>query len=520
METKKRNNCAIYCRLSKEDGDSDISQSISNQKNILTKYALDHDFNIFNIYIDDGFSGTNFNRPAFKQMISDMEERLFDIIITKDLSRLGRDYLETGRYIERIFPEHNIRYIAVSDAVDSISDDNMDLLPFRNILNEYYAKDISKKIRTTHRYQVEAGIFTNTAIPLYGYLNDDKLKKRIINPETAPIVVKIYDLFLNGYSLQGICDYLFENNIPSPMAYWEKKKNGNDRPNPNIWNTMTVKMILQNPEYLGSYIKGKTYSVFKTKKSVIIPKEERHVFKNVFDPIITEETYNLAQTMFVRNRFNSGITNPYAGIIFCGICGNPLRIQRHKSGKGVFEERLVCKNTNEIGKGSIILSDLNEVIKNELLQLKKAILNHKDEFIKIALKKLKDINYLTPNSDYSARLINIKNRIKEVDSYIESLFKESINQCLPDDAYNSFMSEYIEEKKELEVEYEKKLIKFVERLADLDEENYNASIILRNLISKIMVTTFHEGKGAKLGKEITIYYKACDSIIKEFIKGE
>ena len=224
INQNQRNNCAIYARLSQEDGDYDVSQSISNQVNILTKYALDHEFNIFNVYTDDGFTGTNFNRPAFKQMIEDINKGLIDIVITKDLSRLGRDYLETGRYIERIFPEHNVRYIALSDNVDTISEENMDILPFRNILNEYYAKDISKKIRATNRYQKEAGIFTNTRIPLYGYLNDDKLKKRIINPDTAPIVAKIYDLFINGYSLQGICDYLFENKIQSPSLLGKYKR--------------------------------------------------------------------------------------------------------------------------------------------------------------------------------------------------------------------------------------------------------------------------------------------------------
>lgn len=247
---KNRNNCAIYCRLSKDDGDSDVSQSISNQKNILTKYALEHEFNIFNTYVDDGFTGTNFNRPAFKQMLADIDAGLIDIVITKDLSRLGRDYLETGRYIERIFPEKHIRYIAINDAVDTNTEENMDLLPFRNILNEYYAKDISKKIRATGRYQREAGIFTNTTMPLYGYTNDEKLRKRFVNPDTAPVVVKIFDLFINGYSLQGISDYLFENNIPSPRAYWEKQKYGTDRKNPNIWNTATIRTILTNKEYI------------------------------------------------------------------------------------------------------------------------------------------------------------------------------------------------------------------------------------------------------------------------------
>lgn len=351
---KDRNNCAIYCRLSKEDGDYLVSQSISNQKEILTKYCLEHGFNIFGYYEDDGFSGTNFNRPGFKKMIDDIESGLIDIVVTKDLSRLGRDYLDAGIYIERYFPNNNVRYIAVSDGVDSTDERSLDMLGYRNMINEYYAKDISRKIKTTLRYQTEAGIYKPTGMTLYGYMDSPNKTKRIINPETAPNVAKIFDLFIKGYSLQGICDYMHDNKILSPKAYHESKKGEIKRKNPYVWDPIIVSAMLKNEEYLGHYIKGKIHYSFKTKKRIFVEKENRHVFKNVFDPIVTEEVFNIAQTLFVRNRYNSGITNPYSGLAYCGICGNPLRIQRHKGGSGHYEERLVCSKTKEIGNAVYI----------------------------------------------------------------------------------------------------------------------------------------------------------------------
>lgn len=531
---ENRNNVAIYCRLSIEDGDYLVSQSIQNQKDALTKYCLEKGFNIFNIYVDDGFSGTNFNRPGFNQMINDIECGLIDIVVTKDLSRLGRDYIETGRLIERYFPENNVRYIAVSDDVDTKSDKINDFIPFKNILNEFYAKDISRKIKTTLRYQEEAGIYKPTAMSLYGYMDNQNRTKRILNPDTAPTVKKIFELFINGYSLQGICDYLYENKILSPKAYNESLKGEIKRLNPYIWSPIIVANMLKNSEYLGHYIKGKLHYVFKTKKRIYTKKEDQHIFKNVFDPIISEETFNIAQTMFVKNRGNSGITNPYAGLAYCGICGKTLRIQRHKNGNGYYEERLVCRNTKEIGKGSILLSDLNEVIKNELLNLKELIIKNKDEFINIALKKKDSIDYKIPNNNYEAKILTVKRRIEDIDKYIKNLFEESVSQNLDNETYVKLMSEYELERNTLETEIKKlellskdndnlpdeeKLNIFINKLGDIDEDNYNSNLIIRSIISKILITTFDDNKN-KLGKKIIIYYKVCDDLIKDFMNGD
>ncbi|MCR4660973.1 MAG: recombinase family protein [Clostridia bacterium] len=284
---------------------------------------------------------------------------------------------------------------------------------------------------------------------------------------------------------------------------------------------------------MGHYIKGKSSKNFKTKHVILIPKEERYVFKNVFDPIISEETFRLAQSLFVGNKKNSGITNPYAGLVFCGICGKPLSIQRHKGGSGHYEERLVCRNTNEIGKGTILLEDLNEVIKKELFTLKNVLLKNKTIFLDFVINRIEELESKQLTNEYSIRLINIDKRLKELNKYIQNLFEESINQALPADTYNKFMQEYLFEKKTLEMEYNKylllsnidndntetKLNKFLSKLDNMDEDNFTSAVIIRNLISKILITTFDSGT-SKLGKQVTIYYKCCDSAIKEFIEGD
>ena len=530
-----KNNVAIYCRLSVDDGDSNISQSISNQQNILTKYCLDNNLNIYNIYVDDGYSGTNFDRPGFLKLKEDIESGFINIVITKDLSRLGRDYLKVGDLLENYFPDHNIRYIALSDNVDS-NNGLDDLLPVKNMINEFYAKDISKKIRATHKYLIETGAVRRSGLPTYGYMYDEK-DNRILDPETAPIVVKIFNLFIEGYSVSGIAKILEEEKIITPLNYDRLKRGKELLINPYVWSSSTISSILHNKSYLGDYIKGKTYKRFKSKKVIRLPEEEQHIFKKVFDPIISEETFNLAQTMFVGNKQNSGLTNPYSGIAYCGICGKPLRIYRHTSSKGIYEERLACSNSNEIGKGTILLSDLDLIIKNELLNLKEIILSNIDEFTNEAINRINTLNIDIPSSPNEIKKQKLLKRINEINKYIKNLFEESLNNNITTDTYQRILNEYNTEKNELEIEIKKyelidentknktsdewnKIISnFINTLDDLNESNYKSNLIIRNIISKIMITSFkNKDNKSKYDKNIIIYYRYLDSIIKSFNK--
>ena len=538
MKKKERNNVAIYCRLSKDDGDSLESQSISNQKEILTKYCLANNLNIYDIYIDDGYTGTNFNRPGFIKMINDIESGLIDIVITKDLSRLGRDHIELGRYVEQYFPKMDVRYIAVSDTLDTKTgvDDKFHLL---SLVNELYSKDMSRKIRTSNKMLMEKGVYRRSKFPLYGYLDNIEKNRREINPETAPNVVMIYDLYIKGYSIEGIIQFLEDHNIFTPQNYLLYKDKKEIVGNPYKWDKSNIRRILTNREYLGDYIRGKTKTIFKVKGFKKVPIDEQYVFEGMFDPIIKKEVFDMAQELFNRNRKNSALTNPYHGIAYCAICGSPLRIQRHKGGSGVYEERLVCANTNEIGKGTILLKDLNEVLLNEFRILQNVILNNKDEFYKYALDRLNTLSINIENSENEIKLRDINRKIKEIDNYIRNLFEEKTNNIIKEATYEKLMNEYkfklntyeIEKRKieilldnkESNIDNKTKLESFINSLTDLDDNNFLSYPILRNIISKIMISTYSKDVNKHiLGKNITIYYRHVDKLIKEFIetKGE
>jgi DNA invertase Pin-like site-specific DNA recombinase len=520
-----------------DDGIDQVSQSIENQQNILSKYVLEQGWNIFNVYVDDGFSGTNFDRPGFKKLKSDIETGLIDIVITKDLSRLGRDYIETGRLTEQYFPDHNVRYIALSDNVDSAVGID-DFVPFKNIVNEFYAKDISKKIRTTQKYLMESGAFRRAAVPIYGYMYDDQ-DKRIINPETAPNVVLIFNLFTKGYSLKGICDYLAEKKIKTPHVYnlEFKGKKIEEGTNPYLWLTSTITNILRNREYLGHYIRGKTTKRFKSKTTKAVPPEKQYVFENVFEPIITQEVFDYAQTMFIQNRQNGALNNPFAGIVYCGVCGKSMNLIKHKSGNGYYEERLACREKDEIGKGSILVSDLQTVIKEELFALKTAILNHKEDFALMADKYAKRFDVKMPDNENQIKVARVKNRINELHKYIKDLFETQVDSDLDDDSYHTLLTEYKNELKMQEKELQKLSViadlsteneahfrstytSFLDAVKNMDENNYLSNVIFHNVVSKIFVTTFRneEFSNGRKGKNITIFYHFCDDLIKEFIR--
>lgn len=267
----EKNRAAIYCRLSVDDGIDQDSQSINNQKEVLTEYCLNNDFIIENIYIDDGISGTTFERPGFNKMIESIEQGNIDIVVTKDLSRLGRDYIMSGYYTEQYFPEHNVRYIALNDRVDT-KEGLDDIVPLKNIMNEFYARDISKKIRFTVSNQMIKGEDKKAGHALYGYCYD-KDSKRIINPKEAEVVRRIFKLYIEGNTVSSIIDILNKDKIPSPRNDLSSLTKYN-------WGPTTIRGILSNVEYLGHFIRRKTKTLFKSSKKYIVPKEERYVFKN------------------------------------------------------------------------------------------------------------------------------------------------------------------------------------------------------------------------------------------------
>ena len=421
---------AIYCRLSKDDEQSGDSVSIETQKMMLTKYCVEHDIEIYNIYVDDGYSGLNFNRPAFKRLIQDLEERKFNTVITKDLSRLGRDYIQTGYYIDIYFTTKRVRYVAVNDGIDTIHENN-DIAPFKNILNDMYARDISKKIKSAKRQRAQNGLHISSQAP-YGYkVNPYNHNQLIIDEEVAPVVKLIFRLAEEGKSLSEISRILEAKSYISPSAY--KVLNGDTRflkiakskSQECMWPYQTVKAILTNSVYVGDMVNHKVEIVnYKTKEQVRIPREEQIIVPNMHAAIIAREQFNRVNERISKLRKpNHKSDNIFKSIVFCEECGTEMQLVFKDSKKGP-KLMLRCPR-HAVDKSLctynhfIYYEELITEVKNQLEHIiSKYIIS--DEYSKLCKKYLKSVySKVSEKREYLLQneLNNIKKRIKEYYRY-------------------------------------------------------------------------------------------------------
>ena len=324
---------ALYCRLSKEDLQAGESESIQHQKIILQKYADEHHFYNTRFYIDDGVSGVSFEREGLQAMLADVEAGRVKTVITKDLSRLGRNYLKTGELIEIVFPEHGVRYIAISDGVDTVREDN-DFTPLRNWFNEFYARDTSKKIRTVKQAQAQRGERVNGSYP-YGYRIDPTDRNRLLlDPETAPAIRQIFAMYIQGERVCDIQRWLENNGIgnPTEMHYRRGEKPRHPRPAPEFacaWTQRSIYDILARQEYRGHTVTAKTQKVsYKSKKTLKNPEEKQHFFEDTHEPLIDEATFELAQKRIAtrQRRTKSNEIDIFSGLLFCADCGAKMQL--------------------------------------------------------------------------------------------------------------------------------------------------------------------------------------------------
>lgn len=299
----------LYVRLSREDEDkkniNDFSESIKNQKEFLSEYAIKNGYSIVDIYADDGISGTTFDREDFNRMLNDIEIGRINMVITKDLSRLGRDYIKTGEYLEKYFPSKNVRYIAVNDGYDSFKDENSnnEMAPFKAVFNDMYAKDISKKVRTALKTKQIKGEYLGTT-PAFGYKKDSKKKgKLIIDEESSKYVKRIFELYLSGKSILEISNILTKAEVPTPSQY--AKIANTQKYIKGAWNDKSVRFILQNEVYIGNTIQNKRKKVnYKINKQIEIPKSQWIKVENTHEPIISKQDFEMAQEMLKCHSYN------------------------------------------------------------------------------------------------------------------------------------------------------------------------------------------------------------------------
>lgn len=532
-------NVGIYCRLSREDGNEE-SQSIASQKEILTEYVTKQGWNIYNTYIDDGYSGTNFDRPGFKRMINDIECGSINLVITKDLSRLGRNYIQTGYYTEEYFPENDVRYIALNDNFDTTKEDN-DFIPFKNIINEWYAKDISKKIRFTLDSKAKNGEPRNTVFPIFGYTYNEN-HERIPCPETAPIVKLIFDTYIKTASAQKVAKLLTEKRIKTPAYYNAIKYNYNrdvvlskDDDELCRWSSSSIKQILKKKEYLGTYYTSQSKSKnFKIKKRY--KNEDKYEFENRYEAIITEEQFNMAQKLLKRSRSGSipYEENIFKGILVCADCGKPLRFQRRTDRKGSMHYRYYCENKKCEYFNNIQQVELNNIIKFEMLRLKEIIIKNKDLFYKYVGDK--NISVKTLNSIESVDISMYIKRSNEIDSYIKKLFETYADGKIPESTYDMMMEKYSKEKKMLDSQireltreeknnlitrdYNKEADRLFELLINMDDTDILTSQFLLEIIKCIKVKNLDDVKFSKAKKQITIQYQYLNEELKELLENE
>lgn len=341
MLEKLNYSVGIYCRLSKDDEQSGESVSIGTQRSILTDYCLQHGYTIYKVYIDDGYSGLNFNRPGFKELLEDVERGVVNMVITKDLSRSGRDYIMTGYYSEIFFQTKGVRYIALADDVDSLKGTN-EIAPFKNILNEMYARDVSKKVKNAKRQRAKQGLFIGSQTP-YGYMKDPNNKNQlIIDPEAAKVVSQIFSLAMDELGSVAIASELEKQKIPTPAVY--KYQHGDQRfaryssiqnGDHYSWRSATISQILTNRVYTGELISLKTETQnCKTKQRSIVPEDCRIVTPNAHEEIISAEVFEQVQLIRSQHRCPAKLKreNMFRGKLFCDCCGHSLTISKKKLG--------------------------------------------------------------------------------------------------------------------------------------------------------------------------------------------
>ena len=462
MQSKKKKEqsglTALYCRLSRDDGAEGDSNSVANQKRLLQKYAKENSLGNTRFYVDDGYTGTNFNRPSFQKMIEDVEMGYVTAVIVKDMSRLGRDYLGVGYYTDTFFPEHNIRFIAVNDCVDSDDGEN-ELAPFRNVMNEMYARDISRKVRSAHRIRGNSG--EPLGQPPYGYRKDPLNKKHwIIDPEAAKVVKYIFELCMEGRGPSQIANVLREKEILTPTAY--KRSQGINSPNPVPedpcgWNSNSVVKILERREYTGCIVNFKTYtnSIWDKKKRVN-EAENQAVFYDTHEAIIAEDVFEKVQEIRQQRhrKTKSGRTSMFSGLVFCSDCGEKLYYGATNNGKtegAFFDCSLHWKRKDKCGTHFIRESVLNRMVLRHIQLVTGYILHHRQHFISVMGQKMR-VESAEKIQISRKQLERNEKRIAELKRLFIKTYEDNAKGKLSDERFDMMSQSYEAEQKQLEAE--------------------------------------------------------------------
>lgn len=512
----------LYIRLSREDGDKEESSSVTNQREILKRYCQEQEnFFIVKEYVDDGWTGTNFDRPKFKEMIEDIEAGIIDTVITKDLSRLGRERLGVGHYTEIYFPEHNVRYIALLDNIDTYMDAGMnDMAPFKGVINDMYVRDISKKIRSSLIERKKAGNFLGVTAP-YGYKKDPNNKFHlIVNEKEAEVVKRVFRLYLEGNGLTRIAQILTKDGVPVPG---ESRDIGKTRKTAlyNSWKQTTIRRILDNRVYLGELVQFKRRKInYKSKRRITVPEEERYICKGTHEAIIDEESFDAVQNILKKNKSFKGTKHDYLfkGLLYCAECGARLNITYSNYALkkyGEYRYTTICYSYSRLysdicTRHSNSIPELEEVLIKHIKEVCKRYINEnlQDELISIA-KKQKQLELKQISNE--KRLETLEQKIVDTGLYIKNLYMDKVKGVVSEKDYISLVADFTKDRDNL-IKEKEELIKIINNQKPLIDETAKIEKLAKEFIAlekptKQLLNELIEKITISENKEINIYFK-------------
>ena len=528
IEKENEYRAALYCRLSSDDAYLGESGSIQTQRALLTQYCRENNIPIYDTYADDGFSGTNFERPDFKRMLNDLEKHKANVVIVKDLSRFGREYAQMGMYIENDFEDWNIRFISIGENIDTLNGTDGILMPITNVINSHYAKECSRKTKQAHRALAKEGKFIGSRAP-FGYIKDPNDRHHLIVDEEAAAVVKdIFKMFCNGIGYGKMTKILRERKVLNPQAYFNKN-------NPDYyksdywrqdfdWHVTSIRALLNNPVYLGQTTFGRTKVKGRVKKTkVAVDESEWIVVENTHEPLIDKATWDLVHEIMKNRRRETkrGEVQMFAGLVKCADCGSALNVS-YNSKRQAFTS-FSCWVYKNYGKErctshSIGYKTLYNIVLEDIRRQAESVKDSKTDY----LAKLQNQLVSRSNQDlkkFKSEIKKAERRLEQLDKIMSKLYEDRALEKISEERYISMNSKYeaeyielSERAKQLKTELETadeslvnayQFVDMVEKYVDIKELNAR---ILNELIEKIVVHEKEIINGEKY-QTVEIYYK-------------
>jgi len=519
---------ALYCRLSKDDDDvQGDSESIKTQKAMLSQYAAEHNFFVVETYVDDGYSGLNFERPNFNRMIDDVEDGKIDIVITKDLSRLGRDHLKVGYFTEIYFPTKRIRYIAVNDNVDTANNNN-DIAALKNVMNEFYSRDNSRKIRSSIKARAKAGLYRSAFNPIGYRKAPDNHNRLIVDDETAWTVRKIFELAAQGWGAHRIRTHFEKEQVPCPSWFLHQRgekrydKRFENPTNKYMWSHTVISNIIKNPLYLGHMVMCKSETVFKVGLQVKNPTEKQIMVESTHEPLVSQEVFDLANEKIKSRRREdaSGNVSIFSGLIKCGTCGKAMSQRfwardRHK----IF----VCGTyagfgTDKCTDHRIFYEDLYKAVLDDIQTCGKMAFEDKAATTAL-VKKKQGISNGRQEKTLQTQLKAAEKRLAEVNRLFDKLYEDSIAGRITESNFQRLVGKYQVEQSEIErqiaemqntlknkAEGESNVINWVDLISKYAGIQELTAEVLNELVGKIVVHDRRDVDGV-LRQSIHIHYR-------------